>query len=415
MSEEYYNLLDINKSASQEDIKKAYRKKALKHHPDRNPNDREKNEQIFKKISEAYDVLSNTEKKKIYDQYGKEGLKNMGGGGGNPFDAFNVFESFFGGGGHPFGGGGHPFGGGGNFSFNMNGGNPNQERMEHVTVCLECSLEDFYCGNNKNISYKRNLICPKCNGSGADNPNDVEVCVACEGKGRVTQIRQIGPGMISQSTNMCDKCGGKGRTIRRGAECQVCSGKKKITKDENITLPIQKGMESNNKAQINGMGNEYINGQKSSLILEFKETKHKIYTRKGNDLYMKLNITLIEALTGTEFVINKLNGEKKIVKTDPNNIINPQNNIKVPKLGMPIHNSNNYGDLYIEVNIIFPNQLTEKRQEYLKKILPKENSKPIGEYEKVPYNIIKKEGINFDPPPRKKENNERENVECAQQ
>ena len=96
MSEEYYNLLDVDKSASQEDIKKAYRKKALKHHPDRNPNDREKNEQIFKKISEAYDVLSNSEKKKIYDQYGKEGLKNMGGGGGgNPFDAFNVFESFF--------------------------------------------------------------------------------------------------------------------------------------------------------------------------------------------------------------------------------------------------------------------------------------------------------------------------------
>jgi DnaJ-class molecular chaperone len=132
---------------------------------------------------------------------------------------------------------------------------------------------------------------------------------------------------------------------------------------------------------------------------------------------MKLNINLIDALTGTEFVINKLNGENKLIKTDANTIINPQNNIKVPKLGMPIHNTDNYGDLYIEVNIIFPNQLSEKRQEYLKKILPKESStsKSIGEYEKVPYNIIKKEGINFDPPPKKKETNEREGVECAQQ
>lgn len=420
MSEEYYSLLDINKNASQEDIKKAYRKKALKHHPDRNPDNREQNEQIFKKISEAYDVLSNDEKRKIYDQYGKEGVKNMGnGGGGNPFDAFNVFESFFGGG-SPFGGGmpggpGGPFGG--NFSFNMDS-EQSHDRMEHVNVDLECELEDFYCGNHKHLSFKRTLLCPKCNGSGADNPNDVEMCVACEGKGRITQIRQIGPGMITQSNSICGKCKGKGRTIRRGAECKVCGGKKKIIKEENINLPIQKGTESSTKAQINDLGNEYNNGQKSSLIIQFIEKKHKQYTRKGNDLYMKQNITLSEALTGTEFIVEKLNKQTILIKTKSNQIITPQHNIKVKGLGMPIHGSNNYGDLYIEINIVFPTNISEKRQEYIKKILGHSDHSVENNSEIVKFELIQKENINFDPPPKKQQqrrNNQGEGVECAQQ
>jgi len=421
MGDEYYNLLGLNRGSSQEEIKKAYRKMALKHHPDRNPTDKEKNEKIFKDITEAYDVLSNDNKRKIYDQHGKEGLKNMGGGGGGG-DPFDIFESFFGGG-SPFGQGGPggPFNGG-NFSFNMNGGNSNQERMEHITTVLECSLEDFYCGNSKHVTYKRNLICPKCSGSGADNPNDVEVCIACEGKGRITQIRQLGPGMISQSQSICDKCMGKGRTIKRGSECQVCGGKKKISKDEHINLPIQLGMESNTRAQLNDMGHEYANGHKSSLVLEFREAQHKTYTRKGNDLYIKKNISLIDALTGFEIGITKLNGEKVKIKSNQNEILNPQNNIKIHNLGMPIHNKNSFGNLYIEINIIFPSQISDKRKEYLKKILTREDNKKYEKHQEVKFEIIKKDGVNINSdsqnqgqPHNNVDVNEHEGAECAQQ
>eukprot|EP01116_Phalansterium_solitarium_P020545 TRINITY_DN6103_c0_g1_i1.p1 TRINITY_DN6103_c0_g1~~TRINITY_DN6103_c0_g1_i1.p1 ORF type:complete len:284 (+),score=30.40 TRINITY_DN6103_c0_g1_i1:113-964(+) len=212
---EFYERLEITPDADQDTIKKSYRKMAIKYHPDKNPNNPAAAEK-FKEVSEAYEVLSDPEKKEVYDKYGKEGLKE----GGGMRDAADIFAQFF--------GGGSPFS-----SFFGGGGRGGPKKGDDIVHELAVTLEDLYKGKTTKLSVTRNKICPKCEGSGTKVGGVSASCKTCNGSGRRMVIRQLGPGMIQQMQTVCDDCGGKGETVKEEDKCKQCKGKK-VEKEKKI-------------------------------------------------------------------------------------------------------------------------------------------------------------------------------------
>ena len=228
MGKDYYEVLEISKDADETAIKKAYRDLSRKWHPDKNLDKKEEAEMKFKEISQAYDTLRDPEKRSIYDRFGEEGLTQGGGGGGggHPFDPNEIFRSFFGGGGGPFGGGMNfqfhtNFGGGGN------GGRANKKpKGPNKKVDVSIKVEDMMNGSVKSAGMSRRCKCKKCKGTGMREGAENAHCGNCQGKGMVTRIMQIGPGMISQQTTTCGSCGGRGQTHKPEDVCKQCNGSK---------------------------------------------------------------------------------------------------------------------------------------------------------------------------------------------
>jgi len=353
-NQKLYDYLGVSKTASDSEIKKAYRKLAMKFHPDKCGGDKE-NEGKFKNISNAYDILKDKEKRQNYDRFGEEGIKGMGGGG----DPFDIFNSFFGGGGSPFSGmGGSSFMGGGFRSRRRRG----KDRVEEINV----ELEDIYNTINKKIDIKQKIICNDCKGSGANSPSDIETCGKCDGKGKVMRIVQIGPGMIQQSLSECDKCNGKGKSIK--VKCKTCNGNKIVTKNKTISLPIHKGIKQGEKIRIPDLAHHDPEcDEQGDLIIIVNIIKHERFTRKGHNLIYDKNILLSEALCGVKFIISHLDGREIMFTTEE--IINPEQEYYVKDEGLPIDEFNS-GDLIINFKIIFPDVLDNERKTYLKKILP---------------------------------------------
>lgn len=367
-----YQELGVEKTASTEEIKKAYKKLALKYHPDRNLNNKDAAEEKFKKVSSAYDVLSNPEKREMYDKYGLEGIKSMneGMGGGAPFD---IFEQFFGGGagGGPFGGGGGPFGGGGGpfggpFSgFPRNMSRKGQDRVEKIEV----TLEDLYTNKTIKINLKKKVMCSACNGRGGKN---VTKCDQCNGSGSIMRIQQLGPGMIQQSSQICGKCRGTGKAMKPGDECKECNGSKFVYRSKTIEINLTKGMKHGDKIVKAGEGNYTPDmDDPGDLIFILIEKPHPIFKRDGNNLIIKKNILLIESLCGYSFTLKHLDGRDLLIKT--NKIIDPYSKRIIRNEGFESV-SGKRGDLIINFNIKFPSNLSDERKNYLKKILPKASS-----------------------------------------
>ena len=400
-----YDILGVSKNAGDSEIKKAYRKLAMKYHPDKSNNsNREDNEAKFKEISNAYDILKDKEKRDLYDRFGEEGLKGMGGGGGNPFD---IFDNIF--------GNSNPFGS--SFSFNSGRSNRRRKAPDRVEE-IKIDLEDLYNNVVKKIDIKQKIVCLSCRGTGANSKEDIVICSNCNGQGKVMKIINIGPGMIQQTMATCEKCRGKGKSIKK--LCRECQGNRTVVKNKKINLPIENGLKDGSKITIPELANHDPDcDTQGDLIIKIKFREHNFFKRKNNDLIFTKNILLSEALCGCEFAISHLDGRQILIKT--NQIIKPNQEYCVKDEGLKI-DDNFRGDLIINFNIIFPDKLDTDRKKYLNKILPIRKSEPLNHTNmEVKYIECLGEKINMEEVDLNKSHKnedrypEQEGIECAQQ
>jgi len=359
----YYDILGLDKKASEKDIKKAYRKMAMKWHPDKNPDNKEAAEKKFKDVSEAYSVLSDSGKRSIYDKHGKEGLKGDSMSHG---DMNNIFQEFFG------GMGGFPFAGA--FRTNMKfGGNMRQQAAVSIDKVHELPiiLERFYTGRETNLQIERRVICRDCSGIGAIRREDIRKCPNCNGKGSCVRIRQLGPGFIQQIQQPCAPCGSKGKVVTPGRECRKCSGNKYQQIRERVSIKIPKGSKDGDTIKIVDKSDEVIGSVRTGdIVIVLREKPHKKFKRLNiNNLFINQKILLSEALCGYSGKITHLDGREIEIHTEE--IVKPGMILKINNEGMPYNNNpDKKGTLYIKFTIQFPDKLSEKRRDYIQKILP---------------------------------------------
>lgn len=330
----FYELLGLDKNASPDEIKKAYRKLAIKHHPDKG-GDPEK----FKEIGQAYDVLSDPEKKQVYDEYGEDALKEgMGAGGGGGADPFNIFESFFGG--SPFGGGGRSRRG--------------PRKGEDVAHPLKLSLEDLYKGITKKLSLSKNVICSQCNGKGSKSGRSTE-CGSCRGSGVKVSMRQIGPGMIQQMQSVCPTCKGSGEAVDPSDRCDKCKGNKVIQEKKILEVHVEKGMEHGQRIVFAGEADQAPDTVPGDIVFVVQQKEHTEFKRKASDLFAVKKISLTEALIGFKTVIKQLDGRELLLETKEGEITRPGSFKMVKEEGMPVRNHPfQKGNLYVQFEVIFP-------------------------------------------------------------
>nr|XP_009408521.1 PREDICTED: dnaJ protein homolog isoform X2 [Musa acuminata subsp. malaccensis] len=348
-STRYYEILGVSKNASQDDLKKAYRKAAIKNHPDKG-GDPEK----FKELAQAYEVLSDPEKREIYDQYGEDALKEGmrgGGGGHNPFD---IFESFF---------GGSPFGGGSSRG-------RRQRRGEDAIHPLKVSLEDLYSGISKKLSLSQKVICQKCKGKGSKSGASMS-CSGCEGSGMKVTIRQLGPGMIQQMQHPCSECKGTGETINEKDRCPQCKGEKVIQEKKVLEVVVEKGMQNEQKITFPGEADEAPETVTGDIVFVLQQKDHPKFKRKGDDLYYEHTLSLTEALCSFQFVLTHLDNRQLLIKSNPGEVVKPDQFKAINDEGMPMYQRPFMrGKLYIHFTVDFPDLLTLDQCKALEAALP---------------------------------------------
>ncbi|KAF7825214.1 dnaJ protein-like protein 1 [Senna tora] len=380
----YYDILGVSKSASQDELKKAYKKSAIVNHPDKG-GDPEKVRlmvtasvlhflytisQKFKELAQAYEVLSDPEKRELYDQYGEDALKEgMGGGGGGPFHSpFDIFESFFGGG--AFGGG--DFGG-------SSSGRRRQKHGEDVVHTLKVSLEDVYNGTTKKLSLSRRVLCKKCKGKGSKS-GTTGMCYGCQGTGMKTTIRQIGLGMIQQMQHVCPDCSGSGEVISERDKCPQCKGNKVTPEKKVMEVNVEKGMQQGQKIVFEGQADEAPDTIPGDIVFVVQVKEHPKFNRKGDDLYVEHNLNLTEALCGFQFVLTHLDGRQLLIKSNPGEVIKPGQYKAINDEGMPYHGRPFMkGQLFIEFSVDFPESgfLPPDQCRMLESVLPPKKSKTL--------------------------------------
>jgi DnaJ-class molecular chaperone len=340
-----YRTLGIDKNASQDEIKKAYKKLAFEFHPDKNKGNPEA-EAKFKDISNAYNILSDENERSKYDNMGDNNYNGGGGDGGNFRSHQDIFESFFRGGGGPFGG---HFNEGGFeeqfFNFGMGG---RQERKNKKCATIEktisMSLDEVYEGINKNMTISLKKYCHSCN----------KTCNKCDGRGNIQQIRNLG---IFQQIfqGPCDKCEGSGTIIEARSGCKECNGNGTYSKDQNATLIIPAGVDENYKTVFPDMGEQpkTSDSKPGDLLLHIKIEDHKHFIRKGNDLHYKCDIGFIDSVIGKDIVIPYFKENIKL-NTKIFGVLAYHKKYLIEGKGLPIMNSGNKGNMYIEFNINYP-------------------------------------------------------------
>ncbi len=365
---DYYEVLGVEKNASKEDIKKAYRKLAMQYHPDRNPGDKSA-EDKFKEAAEAYEVLSNDEKKAKYDRFGHQGLR-----GGQDFsgfsnvnDIFSHFSDIFGG---AFGGGSifdDFFGGGASQkSRSKTGGTPGSD----LKVSLKLTLEEIASGTTKKIKIKKYVKCETCGGSGAKTANAFKTCGTCNGSG---EIRQVSRSVFGQFVNIspCSTCGGLGKII--SDPCSKCGGDGRIQDEATIKINVPAGVHDNSYMTLRGEGNAGKNGgQPGDIIVIFKEIEHEFFVRDGDNIIYELFLSYPEAVLGTEVEVPTLNGRAKL-KIESGT--QPGKFLKMREKGIQHLNSHGAGDQLVKINIHIPRNVSAKEKELLKELQKQPNIK----------------------------------------
>ncbi|OAA67909.1 protein mitochondrial targeting protein [Niveomyces insectorum RCEF 264] len=337
-----YEVLGVAPTATEQELRKAYKVNALKYHPDKNATNPAAEEK-FKEISHAYEVLSDAQKRQIYDQYGEAGLEGGAGGGGG-MAAEDLFAQFFGGNG--FGGGlGGMFGGGG-----MQNRGPPKARTIHHTH--KVSLEDIYRGKVSKLALQRSIICPKCEGRGGKE-GAVRICPGCDGHGVKTVMRQMGP-MIQRFQTACPDCNGEGEMIKDKDRCKNCHGKKTVVDRKVLHVHVDRGVRSGTRVDFRGEGDQAPGIQAGDVVFEIEQKPHPRFTRRDDDLLYNCDIELVTALAGGTIYIEHLDDRWLSVDILPGEAIAPNAVKMIRGQGMPTYRHHDFGNMYIKFNVRFP-------------------------------------------------------------
>jgi molecular chaperone DnaJ len=350
---DYYEILGVSKNASKDEIKKAYRKQALKWHPDKNPGDKSAEEK-FKEAAEAYEVLSNDEKKARYDRYGHAGMSNSGGGfSGQGMTVEDIFSSF----GDIFG---DAFGGFGGFGSARQGRRVN--KGSNLRVKVKLNLNEISTGAEKKIKVNKYAVCDTCNGTGAADSRSYSNCTTCHGSGHVTRVTNTLLGQM-QTSSVCPTCGGEGKIITK--KCLTCYGEGIVEKEEVIKINIPAGVAKGMQMTVGGKGNAARRGGvNGDLLVVIDEEEHEELIREGNDLIYNLFISIPDAITGTQVEVPTVDGNVKIkieAGTQPGRIL------RLRGKGLPEVNGYGRGDLLVNVNVWIPKNLSKEDLKIIEK------------------------------------------------
>ena len=355
---DYYSILGVSKTASPTEIKKAYRKLAIKYHPDRNPDNKDA-EAKFKEAAEAYDVLGNTEKKQRYDRFGHQAFQQSSGGGGmnmediitnfrDIFGGDNIFSSFFG----------------------ERQDGPQGQRGQSLRIKLKLNLEEIVKGSKKTVKVKRYVVCETCHGSGAKGAG-AKTCNTCQGRGEVRKVRRTMLGdVISRAP--CSVCAGTGKIITD--RCKSCRGEGRLLDQEKIDINVPRGVQEGVQLSMKGKGNYgRMGGSPGDLLIFIEEIEHKYLKREGNNLHYDLHISFIDAALGREIKVPIVGGQVTI---------NIQPGIQSGKIlrlrgkGIPDLNGYGQGDQLVHINVVVPTRLTDKEKKILKSLRESDNFQP---------------------------------------
>ncbi|KDQ59400.1 hypothetical protein JAAARDRAFT_32961 [Jaapia argillacea MUCL 33604] len=359
----YYDLLEVPEDASESDLKKAYRKKALRLHPDKGGDP-----ELFKEVTHAYEVLSDPQKRSVYDARGEAGLSESGGMGG--MDPQDLFSQLFGGGGGFFGG---P-------SRGPSGPRKSKDLVHRVHV----SLEDLYKGKTTKLALTRNVICAKCNGKGGKE-GAVRSCTSCSGRGIKVTLRQMGP-MIQQLQQPCDECSGTGEFINHKDKCKTCNGKKTVSEKKMLEVHIDKGMKGGQTITFRGESDQSPGVVPGDVIIVVEEKPHDRFKRTDNNLYTEVELDLLTALGGGSFAIRHLDDRALVINLVPGEIIKHDEVKVITGQGMPSQRHHEFGDLFVKFSVKFPDHIDPEKVHFLEQALP-----PRKAIEKFPKNIALEE------------------------
>ncbi len=364
---DYYEILGVTKSSDEKEIKKAYRKVAMKYHPDRNPDNKEAEEK-FKEAAEAYEVLSDADKRARYDRFGHDGVNAQFGGGRGGASMEDIFSQF----GDIFGGGGSPFD---SFFGGSSGGGRTRsntgQRGSNLRIKAALSLEEIANGVSKKIKVKKQVGCDSCSGSGAKDSSSVKTCETCSGSGYVRQVKQTFLGAM-QTTTTCPRCGGSGKTVT--ANCNSCKGSGRKMDEEVVQIDIPAGVEEGMQLSMRGKGNAGKNGGPAGdLLISIEEKPHEHFTRDGQNIIYDLFLNFADAALGTSIEVPTLEGKVKIkvpAGTQGGKIF------RLRGKGIPELQGYGKGDQLIHVNLWTPKTLNKEEKKLMEQLRDMPNFKP---------------------------------------
>eukprot|EP00941_MAST-03F_sp_MAST-3F-sp1_P003467 g3467.t1 len=356
----YYDLLGVSRDADQNEIKKAFRKAAMKHHPDQG-GDMAK----FKEIKNAYEILSDEQKRAAYDQFGEAGVDESMGGGGGGFpggvDPNDIFSQFF-------------------------GGQQTQRprpppKTDNINTAVQLTLEELYEGTTKELRFNKTVLCGTCDGLGASSTKGIKTCGTCNGSGYVVQTRQLGP-MLQQVQSICPSCGGEGKTIDAAHRCGACNGTKVQKKRKELEVTIKPGLEHGQKLVLRGEADEAPDQEPGDIILTIQEKPHPSFQRVGSNLLYKHTLSLSEALTGYKVPLVLVCGKTQTLESIPGEVVSPGDLRALDNAGMPILGKTKgntskeeeeppRGQLFVQFDVEMPDSLTEDQQELITQALGK--------------------------------------------
>lgn len=366
---DYYEILGVSKSATAEEIKKAYRKVAMQYHPDRNPGDKAAEEK-FKEAAEAYEILSDSNKRAQYDRFGHAGMSNAGRGFGGGMSMDDIFSQF----GDVFGDDlfGSFFGGSRSRSGSQRG---RGSRGSNLRVKLKLNFEEIANGVTKNIKVKKYVVCNTCGGNGAKDRGSVQTCKTCHGSGQVRRVQNTFLGQM-QTVTTCPDCNGEGTTIT--SKCNNCKGEGRIYNEETISIDVPAGVQEGMQLNVQGRGNAgERGGMPGDLIVLIEEEQHKDLQRDGMNVAYDLHISFTDAVFGTQLEVPTIDGKAKI-KIPPGT--QGGKIFRLKGKGFPnVHSNYERGDQLIHVSIWTPQHVDEYEKELLEKLAESPNMKPHPE------------------------------------
>ena len=371
---DYYEVLGVDKNASEEELKKAYRKLAKKYHPDANPDNKAEAEKKFKEVNEAYETLSDPQKRQMYDQFGPDGPQGFNGGAGGPFgngtytyqtgfdgfsdfgDLGDIFSSFFGGG----------------FGSNRSSRKNGPRKGNDLRYDLEISFEESFLGTERYVTFNRKETCNTCHGEGSKPGTHPETCTVCHGTGQIKQVQTTILGQM-QTMRTCTNCRGTGKIIKE--PCETCKGKGTVRNQVRLSVKIPAGVDDNQTIVLKGEGEHGENGGvKGDLYITVHVKKHKIYSRKGNNVLCDIPITFTQATLGAELRIPMVDGTEETY-TIPD-ATQPGTKFVIRDKGFKNLNGNGHGDFVFTVQVQVPKRLTAEQRELLNKLAKTMNEQP---------------------------------------